>query len=85
MPFIKIHIKHTNPHQTYHYIILTTNFYFFVLTAISAQTNEAASPSQDLSGIFKHEKRFSFDFALFLSLAITLRKSVRSHSETEFV
>lgn len=44
---------------------IDNRFLFFVLTAISAQTNEAASPSQDLSGIFKHKKRFCFHFAPF--------------------
>ncbi len=67
MPFVKI-LKWagTNPQQTESLHNIDNQFLlFFVLTAISAQANEAASPSQDLSGIFKHEKRFSFDFAPF--------------------
>lgn len=40
---------------------ITDNPFYVLFTAISAQTNEAVSPSQDLSGILKYE-RFWFLF-----------------------
>lgn len=53
----KFHNKRTPRH-------ITDNPFYVLFTAISAQTNEAVSPSQDLSGILKHE-RFLFCFQCF--------------------
>lgn len=67
----EFHNKRTPQH-------ITDNPFYVLFTAISAQTNEAVSPSQDLSGILNYERffvLFSLLFGFVQFVALSLRES----------